>query len=384
MLTSTKLFKLVINNNYDELSVAILNKQVNFKAQNKKKNYILSSAIEYRSVECFELLVNAISDTSDKLNIYESGLYQAIKYYGNAPNTKNKYFIEKLLNKNIKINNNEIHLLTQNLVVFNQFSEYVLNNKPEMHLTEFVLIDSTVYEIIFNYCLENNLLNDEIIKIMIDKSFKLNKEHIIILLKNSKYVNNIWIYCPNIIDKLFNENMSKILLTSFVNLYNIHKPSNITIDTIIDNILLIQSINNYGYYARYNKNFINKIEKLNILLLLFNIKNINCDIINKKICKLITEPFTIKHKNYMSFYITLLVKFIEITTTFELNLSFIDTKYYDFIKTYKSQILFSGLKALINELIKLNKIIPIELNFIKDDNLIIPIELIIIKQNKKK
>ena len=33
MLSSKKLFKLVINNNYDELSIAIQNKQVNFKAE---------------------------------------------------------------------------------------------------------------------------------------------------------------------------------------------------------------------------------------------------------------------------------------------------------------------------------------------------------------
>lgn len=101
MLSSKKLFELVINNNYDELSVAIQNKQVDFKSQNRRNIYIIPTAVEYRAIECFELLINGIPD--DKVNEFtmcQSGLNKALEYYGNAPNPKNKYFIEKILNKN--------------------------------------------------------------------------------------------------------------------------------------------------------------------------------------------------------------------------------------------------------------------------------------------
>ena len=196
MLTSKKLFELILNNNYDELLLAIQNKQVDFKARNRKNNYIVAASIEYRSIECFELLLNNIPDEEvSEFNYYQSGVYQALKYYINAPNSKNKYFIEKLLNKNIKIDENHI---IDNLVIFNEFSEYILNNNPEKYLTN-LHMNPIVYEIIFNHCLDNNLLNDNIMKNIITKAIDGVREEIIILVKNTNYINNKCVFEKNIL-----------------------------------------------------------------------------------------------------------------------------------------------------------------------------------------
>jgi hypothetical protein len=396
MLSSKKLFDLVLNNNYDELLLAIQKNQVDFKSQNRKNKYIIPTAIEYRSIECFELLVNNILDESvSEFNIYQSGVSQALQYYGNAPNSKNKYFIEKLLNKNMKIDENK---LTYNLIIFNEFSEYILNYNPEKHLIN-VNINSMVYEIIFNYCLENNLLNDNIIKNIISKAIDSNKEEIIILIKNTSYINNIWNYYPNIIDQIFNKNMSNTLLAFFVNLYNIQKPTNIDVTSIINNILELQIITkkDYNYHGTTNKKeILYKIEKLETLLLIV-ITNYNfSEKINKKIKDIITESwvqtswnntsfiYTLKNENQMEYNITLLFRFIEKIPNFEIDLSSIDIKYYDLIKKNNRIAihLLRGLKTLINELLKLNKLIPNELSFIKDNDTLEPFKILKIKTKR--
>ena len=49
MLSSKKIFDMVISNNYDKLEIAIQNKQVNFLAQNRKDEFIIPTSIKYRS-----------------------------------------------------------------------------------------------------------------------------------------------------------------------------------------------------------------------------------------------------------------------------------------------------------------------------------------------
>jgi len=395
MLSYKKLFELVINNNYDELSVAIQNKQVDFKAQNRRNCYIISSAIEYRSIECFELLVDSIPENKvNSFNIYESGLVKALEYYGNAPNQKNKYFIEKLLSKNMKIDKHYTDKLTSNIVIFNEFSQYVLNNNPEQYLTN-TYMNTQVYEIIFNYCVDNDLLNNTVIKEIIIKAFDHGKEEIIILIKNSKYVNDIWKYYPNAIDQIINRKMSSSLLKFFVNLYNYQKPSNITIDKIVGNLIRKEISFDKTYHIGYSsfsspsdrKKLMTFIEQIDILLTLETNDFYSVDI-NKKICEMITDSWSKKSwtnqmltykfhsESLMEFYITILFKFIEKSAKFELNLSNVETSYYDLIKKEKPALLMSGLKTVVNELIKLNKKIPSELDFIKDDNTILPLKLL--------
>lgn len=394
MLSSKKLFELVINNNYDDLLIAIQNKKIDFKAQNRKNNYIIGTAIEYRSIECFELLINNISNEQiSDFNVYQSGFYQALEYYGNAPNLKNKYFIEKLLNKNIKIDQNNINCLTENIVIFNEFSEYILNNNPEKYLWD-VQMNLTVYIKIFNYCMDNNLLNDNIIKNIFLSAIKSKKEDIIILIKNSKYIKNVWNYCPNIIEKLYNYNVSNIILKFFVNLYNIEKPFNVNITTIINNIIKNQLIYHDNYYNNTKKNILYNMEKIDILLSL-DIENFNfSDKINNKIKELISSYWTqnswinkkliciLNDEKQIALYISIIIHFINKIKNYEMNISTIDIIYYDLMQKDKisTKHLLRGLKTLINELIKSNKIIPNELDFIKDDDTIIPIELIKIKK----
>jgi len=376
MLSSKKLFELVINNNYDKLENAIQNKQVDFKAQNRKSEYILSIAIKYRSNECFELLANNISDEIlQDYNSSQSGLFQAIEYFKNAPNLKNKYFIEKLLNKNAKIDEGNIHQITNNFAIFNEFSNYILNENPTKYLYS-IYEDPNIYEIIFNHCLNNNLLNENIIKKILSMLFINygNKENIIILIKNTHFINNIFTYYPNIIEDIYNKKYSKSLLIFFVNLYNTNV-NNKSITEIFKNILIFFNCNIYGqlyYHVRYNKKeMINHLEKIDILLTLNNINNDLSTLINSKINILLKywiNKFisdlrfrTENNEEILSFYITILIHIIEKIPNFTLKLDYENFNYIkNKIEPHKQ--LLKGLLLLYNNLKNLT---DFELNFIK-------------------
>jgi hypothetical protein len=86
---------------------------------------------------------------------------------------------------------------------------------------------------------------------------------------------------------------------------------------------------------------------------------------------------TINKNISLEYKITLLCHIIEKSSEFELNILLVEKKYYEMMKKDKCAIhLLSALKTLINELLKLNKKIPTELDFIKNDDNIKPIELI--------
>lgn len=401
MLTNTALFELVINNNYDEIASAIQFNRVNFKAKNRRSNYILEVAIEYRSIECFDLIVDNIPE-SEKISISEAGLYKAIKYYSAAPNNKNKYFIDKLLSKNnIDFNYTSSSVFVKNINIFNLFSDYILSNEPEKYLVECFDMDFEVYNIIFNHCLANNLLNDTIVKKIIFKSIYHKREEILILIKNTDYINNIWNLYPEVIDKIFKNKMSNSLLKYFINLYNTQKPANINPINILSSILNYEmDMSRFGSYSGYyysKKEFINFINNFKLILVIdYNYDNNLSNLINNKINELVTEPwkkksitsngvanvsftYTISCVETITYFVTLLLLLIKRIPTFELDISSIDNEFITRIKTEKdksTKVLLCGLKNITNELIKLNKSIPDQLNFIKNDNQIISLNVI--------
>ena len=50
---------MVINNDHEKLEIALLNKQIDFLAINRKNEFLIPTSIKYRSIECFELLIIA-------------------------------------------------------------------------------------------------------------------------------------------------------------------------------------------------------------------------------------------------------------------------------------------------------------------------------------
>jgi hypothetical protein len=396
MLTNTVLFELVINNNYDELALAIHFNRVNIRGVNRKSSYILAAAIQYRSVECFDLLLDAIPIT-EKLSVSESGLNIATHYYANAPNNKNKYFIDKIMSKtNVEFNHNSFYTFLYNIHVFNLFSDYILSNNPEKYLYEYIDMNFEVYTILFNYCLNNNLLDETIVKKIILNSISRKKEQVLILVKNTHFIDNIWTMCPDIIDQIFKDKMSNGLLKFFINLYNSQKPINInpinSLKNIINYEIDISKFNSYSGYYYGKKESGNAINNFNLILTIdYNFDNNNelTNLINKKINSLLTEPWK-KNTNSIleykiccdytiSYFITILLLLINKSSNFELNVSTIDNEIFtriDSRKNTSAKFLVCGLKKIIIELIKLNKTIPETFNFIKNDNGIIPLSLI--------
>jgi hypothetical protein len=104
MTTMTQLFKIVSSNDYDTLEKLIMgNKKLNFNCI-KSHTSLISKAIEVRALECFNLLMS-LNDLSilQSNNTYVNGLTIALEYYSSAPNPSNKYYLDKLIERNVTI-----------------------------------------------------------------------------------------------------------------------------------------------------------------------------------------------------------------------------------------------------------------------------------------
>jgi hypothetical protein len=402
MISSKKLFELVINNNYEELETVIQNKQVDFIAENKRGTYIIPTAIEYRAIECFDLLINNISEgLAEKLTNTQSGMKQALDYYNASPNIQNKYFIEKLLNKNIIIKEEGLYNLVKNIKVFDEFSEYILNDKYAItFLSTYNVTDTIVYETIFSYCLKNNLLTNTFIKDTLRKTLMRGKDDFLILVKNTHFINNIWELCPDIISLLISSKISNTQVVYFVNKYKTEKPTNVNYENILKETLTKQiNISDYHYYNAYchlsKKDIQENYKNISTLFTIDEKYNLS-EFINNIIQSLIINPYTFsgygtnKIKKYiltcaqtLSYYISLIILYINNLPSFELNIK-IDNDYLNVLKNFKGkphQNLIFGLKALTDELIRLNKTIPDQFSFITNDDEII--KLTLLKLNNK-
>lgn len=98
MVSTTQLINYVMNNDYEVIQKLIQsNQKINWDCRDRKGYYILHRAIETRAKECFDLLIdNNLVDIS-------TGLTIAVKYYTQAPNPSNEYYLMKLININPSI-----------------------------------------------------------------------------------------------------------------------------------------------------------------------------------------------------------------------------------------------------------------------------------------
>lgn len=104
MTTMTQLFKIVSTNDYDTLEKLIMsNKKPDFNCV-KSGISLVHKAIEVRALECFNMLMS-LPDLSviQSNNSNANGLAIALEYYSTAPNQSNKYYLDKLIERNVPI-----------------------------------------------------------------------------------------------------------------------------------------------------------------------------------------------------------------------------------------------------------------------------------------
>lgn len=105
MATTEDLFSIINNNDYIKLKKLINQGQIiNLINMTRMGISLIYKAIEYRSRECFDILIDINNLTVLKNeSSYINGLHIAMKYYNNAQNDSNLYYVEKLLEKGANI-----------------------------------------------------------------------------------------------------------------------------------------------------------------------------------------------------------------------------------------------------------------------------------------
>jgi hypothetical protein len=183
MTSITQLFKIITCNDYDSLEKIIMcNEKLDFNCT-KSGQSLISKAIEVRALECFNLLIELNDLTilqSTCSNI--SGLYIAIDYYSSAPNNLNRYYLEKLLEKNVAIDANSLILCMNDPILFEKMFVRIDKNFKNLSF----IIQNSIYKlniqimnILYDYIQNKNLpfyntnenkkkFNDMILKSAID------------------------------------------------------------------------------------------------------------------------------------------------------------------------------------------------------------------------
>ena len=131
--------------NYETIEMLInSNQNIDFNCI-KSGISLITKAIEVRSIECFNLLLEY-----DKLTILQSnnlhvnGLSIAIDYFSTSPNLSNKYFIDRLFEKNVFIDSVSVCNCMHNIYLFD-----IMFSKMSNFITYFIF--SCFILIINNY-----------------------------------------------------------------------------------------------------------------------------------------------------------------------------------------------------------------------------------------
>ena len=154
----SRLFSMIKYNDYEQLTNIIENKTVNLNILNSGYSLIYKS-IEFRSKECFDLLIKNNIDNIESKNGIVNGLYKAIEYYVNGNNTSNKYYLNTLLNKNVYVDIFSIVKSLDNfelfIILFNRLEKNQNNIMKIIHnvINKNILI---IFELIYKY-LNSNL-----------------------------------------------------------------------------------------------------------------------------------------------------------------------------------------------------------------------------------
>jgi hypothetical protein len=251
MATMTQLFKLVIANDYETIEMLInSNQNIDFNCI-KSGISLVTKAIEVRSIECFNLLLEC-----DKLTILQSnnlhvnGLSIAIDYFSTSPNLSNKYFIDRLFEKNVFIDNMSVCNCMNNMYLFDiMFSKMdkTYNNMHSLFSCSIQKNNTIIMHKLFNYLNETlDFYNTHEKR----HTFNINVFKSAILENNLLAIEHLYSIKTNLLCVITTENIPSLY-------YTLLKSNNIIFNYI------------YSLYEQLDSiqlNEINYIDKLNILV----------------------------------------------------------------------------------------------------------------------
>jgi hypothetical protein len=355
MISTRALFEIVKTNDYDKLSSIINNLTPADLLKTSKKNIsILPHAIEYRSTECFNILLESNKFDFRKMNCYNNGFYTAFDYYKLAPNEKNMYYIDKLIQKNLEffdddtINHNVLYMnvIFVNINLYELFFPILINSihrNPTKYLN-CSFYSSDVFSKLYNYCIINNLLTNESHRKLVSDIINVNNFTLLRCIEAPYKIE------PTILSIAIPKSNLEIIqyLIKYGSDYILEK------EKLLD--IFVSSMKN-----QYN---INK-EKFNIFMLLIN--NYKFENIEKKVDDLLN--YCIPSYNYnqdivINIILCMVLRLIQeyISTGCKFDKLFIPIINFKNIPE-KIQKVF---KSFFEEVEKIGFIVPKELQFIKD------------------
>lgn len=153
-----KLLTIIKSNNHEMLDT-LINSNKNIK-WTRGKYSLIYRAIEYRAKECFDLMIN-----NDKFKLLlesdsgkRSGLLIATQYMIEFPSAGNKYYFDKLIEKNVCIDIWSILHSIKNINIFNVLFDSAIKNSDLFIELFYEKIDNIeVLNKIYNYMTTNNV-----------------------------------------------------------------------------------------------------------------------------------------------------------------------------------------------------------------------------------
>jgi hypothetical protein len=340
-MNKTELINVIISNNYVKMNEILINNQkIDWNICDRKNISILNYAIERRSKECFDLLLD---NNLLKISNYDSNNTNiCLNYYINAPNSGNEYYLKRLIEKGFKISCYYLRYMYGTNIFNNYFDKMNKTQNEISSLLKYSIEDNNIplFDFIYDY-INNNISNfwesnyKSLISIAItyDNIYVLNtikyKLNYSILLVNNE--------TPSLYEALVFQNSFKYILEEYKKLSH-------------EELLKIPNINNIKLL---NLESINTILLLNRLLSILSL-NINFNY-NDIIYYLINITFNVFcHMNYYN---------RTITKTYLFNCNLVSNKY---IRNYNLLNDISIYYKIIYELLK-NKYLKLSLNELIDN-----------------
>jgi hypothetical protein len=353
MVNITKLLEIVTNNNYDELKNTInslSNSSILLSSRNNCT--LLYKAIERRSIECFDILINSnikFRDYNESLIRYNYSAFNlALEYFINAPNLQNKYMVDRLLNKmefvscrtfikSLSYEQIALRLIDKievETVNINRIIKHIISNNIEALYI--------VYDIIKDN--DDNTMKEEIYHFTLKCAIDYNNMDIIEFMKGKMNINFIDAYNSNysylltgtkiptlyyiiLYSMINNDVLQKYFITEYKNLLADDKIEIQNMLVSYDNKSFLY--NNLIYYNSHHKNILDKyynlvkiinptyiIDDADIVLDLFDfiLENkdngeyvlINIEYLLKN--KVITNPLNMITDEKMEFYNNIMLK----------------------------------------------------------------------------
>ena len=161
MITITELFEIVKFNNYEKLKNIMYNSKIFDVNVIKANQSLISKAIEVRSLECFDLLMASPNlKIIYNCNTNLSGLCIALEYYTNAPNKTNRYYLNKLLEYDIKVDRYAVAKCITDMELFDLFFSKLEKSKDNiLHLINETILHNhyDLMIILYDYLNSSNI-----------------------------------------------------------------------------------------------------------------------------------------------------------------------------------------------------------------------------------